>query len=247
MKYLRILILPLLLIVPYSSTHAQKITKESIVSEGKKRSYYIYVPKTVNSTPVPLLITLHGSGHDGASLVEKWKDMADKEGFILAGPDSRNFDGWSIPADGPQFIYDLAEALKAKYPINPRRVYLFGHSAGADFGIFMSLYESEYFAAVAVHAGALTKQQYPMIDLAKRMTPLAIFVGTNDPLYSLKDVRTTRDVLNERGFSVQLTEIKGHDHDYYSRADEINRGAWDFLKSYELSGDPQYTKHVFKK
>ena len=47
------------------------------------------------------------------------------------------------------------KTLKSKYPINPRRVYLFGHSAGASFALHMSLMESQYFAAAAIHAGAL--------------------------------------------------------------------------------------------
>jgi hypothetical protein len=53
-------------------------------------------------------------------------------------------------------------------------------------------------------------------------------------------VRATRDALKERGFSPELTEIKGHTHWYYDRASEINRSAWDFLKKYELSGEPKF-------
>lgn len=44
------------------------------------------VPASVKpGTPVPLLITLHGSSRNGLSLVEKWKELADKEGFIVVG------------------------------------------------------------------------------------------------------------------------------------------------------------------
>ncbi len=52
------------------------------------------------------------------------------------------------------------KSLKTKYPINPRRVYLFGHSAGAIFALHMSLMESQYFAAAAVHAGALRGRRH---------------------------------------------------------------------------------------
>ena len=57
--------------------------------------------------------------------------------------------------------------------------------------------------------------------------------------------RATRDALNARGFSSELTEIKGHTHWYYDRAPDINRSAWDFLKKYELVGDPNYEKYQF--
>jgi predicted esterase len=179
--------------------------------------------------------------------VEKWKGLAEKEGIILVGPDSSDPMQWRIPQDGPDFIHDLVESLKAKYPINARRVYLFGHSAGATSGIYMSLLESKYFAAAVIHAGALrlTRQDFSFMDEAERKIPMAIFVGTDDPLFPLRAVRATRDALKERAFPVELTEIKGHTHDYYSRAGEINKSAWEFLSKQALEADPEYKQYQF--
>src|SRR6187200_2978827 len=124
---------------------AQKITKETMLSEGKKRTYYLYVPKSVTSaTPVPLIVLLHGSNHVGLSLAEKWNTLAEKEGAIIAAPDSIDSAHWSVPKDGPTFIHELVESLKTKYPINPKRVYLFGHSGGAVFALLLGVYEPEY-------------------------------------------------------------------------------------------------------
>ena len=246
MKYC-ILLLFTLLIAPHAYTvSSEEIVKELITSQGKKRAYYLFVPEKLNAaTPAPLIVLLHGSGRNGLSLVEKWKDLAKKEKVILVGPDSLDSRGWRIPEDGPDFLQELIEALKAKYPINARRVYLFGHSAGAIQSLNLSLLESEYFAATAIHAGALNTEAYPLIERAKRKIPIAIFVGTNDALFPLSVVRATRDALNTRGFSSELTEIKGHTHWYYDSAPEINRSAWDFLKKYELVGDPNYEKYQF--
>ncbi|HET9479692.1 MAG TPA: hypothetical protein VFO72_10120 [Pyrinomonadaceae bacterium] len=130
-------ILLTLLVLFLASGHAvakDDITKELTTSNGKKRVYYLYVPSTLKpDTQAPLLVTLHGSGRNGITLVEKWKDFAKKEGIILAGPDASQPAGWSAPQDGPDFLRDLVEELKTRYAINPRRVYLFGHSAGACF------------------------------------------------------------------------------------------------------------------
>jgi poly(3-hydroxybutyrate) depolymerase len=60
-----------------------------------------------------------------------------------------------VPADGPAFLYFLIEAVKAKHAVDGRRMYLFGHSAGAEFALTMGLIESEFFAAVAVHSSCL--------------------------------------------------------------------------------------------
>jgi|ERR1700730_8557912 len=225
-----------------------EIVKDTLLFEGKKRAYYLLVPAGLSDkTAVPLVVTLHGSGRNGLSLVEKWKDIAATEGLIIVGPDAQNSEGWYVPQDGPDFLHALVEALKAKYPINPRRVYLFGHSAGASMGLYMSLYESEYFAATAVHAGSLRPQTYPLISFAKRKIPIFIMVGTRDQFFPLTEVRATRDELMKHGFTVQLTEIPNHDHWYYDLAPKINRNAWDFLKKEELSADPRYEQYNFKK
>ena len=249
MKSLKPLSLILLAALAVSGSPAipkAKITKETIVSAGKKRTYYLFVPEGLPaSKTVPLLVLLHGSGHNGLSLVEKWKDLASKEGIILAGPDAKDSAEWSTPVDGPDFLRDLVESLKAQYPINARRVYLFGHSAGAAQALYMSLFESQYFAAAAIHAGLLPEQGYRLIELPKRKIPFAIWVGTADPLVSLAAVRMTRDKLVAGGFSVQLTEIPNHDHVYYDLAFEINKEAWAFLTKHELEEDPQYVQYQF--
>jgi poly(3-hydroxybutyrate) depolymerase len=244
---LHLLFITALLFLPLTAAAAKdEITKELITSKGKTRAYYLYVPSTVKaSSPAPLIVMLHGSGRIGISLVEKWKDLAKKEGIIIAGPDSSDTREWGSPQDGPDYLRDLVEELKAKYPINPRRVYLFGHSAGASFALDMSLMESEYFAATAIHAGALPPDDRDLIDSAKRKIPIFIQVGDSDQYFPLKAVRATRDLLNSKGFSVELTELPGHDHWYYDLAPKINLRAWDFLKKYELETDPVYRKFQF--
>src|SRR5690348_14241626 len=122
-----ILVTVVLSVSSVSSVAKDDITKELITSNGKTRAYYLYVPSTLKpGTPAPLIVTLHGSNRTGITLVEKWKDLAKKEGIILAGPDATNLQGWGAPQDGPEFLRDLVESLKAKYAINPKRVYLFG-------------------------------------------------------------------------------------------------------------------------
>lgn len=246
MKYLFALVLAIMLPQQIAAS-SDKITKELIDSQGQTRAYYLFVPKGISAQkPAPLIVLLHGSGRNGLSLVEKWQSLAEKEGIVLAGPDSTNTRGWSAPKDGPAFLHDLVEALKSKYAINPRRVYLFGHSAGAIFALYMSLQESQYFAATAVHAGALPQDSNDVIVAAKRKIPMAIWVGTEDEAFPLESVRATRDVLKENGFAIQLTEIPKHNHWYYDLAPKINSEAWEFLKKYELTDAPQYIEYNYQ-
>lgn len=244
MKPLTILITVLIALGTPVRTPKDDITKELFTSNGKTRAYYLYVPSTIiPSSPVPLIVMLHGSGRNGVSLVEKWKDLAKKERIIIVGPDSLDTRAWVAPQDGPDPLHDLIEELKKKYPINPRRVYLFGHSGGATFALAISLMESQYFAGTAIHAGSLPEGGDRLVESAKRKIPFSIQVGDSDQYFPLKIVRATRDSLKEAGFSVELIEIPRHDHWYYDTAAKINLVAWEFLKKCELDTDPQYQKY----
>lgn len=247
MKFLSFLIPIALMLSIAAPGTSDKISKEAVVSHGKKRTYYLFVPHDIKGT-APLLITFHGSGRNGLSLVEKWKDLASREGFIVAGPDSENPQAWRTPEDGPDFLHDLVEELEVKYPINQRRVYLFGHSGGAVFALGISMFESKYFAATAIHAGAWREtREFSLIDYAKRKIPLAIVVGDQDRFFPLSAVKSTSDRLKEKGFDVELSVIKGHDHWYYDLAPKINEQLWNYLKKYELAEEPAYEQYQFQK
>lgn len=198
-------VLTLLAAIPASA--ADKISKETFGHGGTTRSYYLYAPESVTSaSPAPLVVLLHGSGRNGLSLVEHWKDLARKQGIILAGPDSTDSAGWNMGPDGPDFISGLVDIVSAQHPVDPRRVYVFGHSAGA------------------IHALILGLLDFP-----------------------LQQVRATRDGLTAQNLDVKLTEIMGHTHNYYGRAHDINRQAWDFLKAHTLDADPVFIKYEVRR
>ncbi len=242
------IVLSLLVMISLASFSAAnpKIEKQSFTSNNKKRTFYLFVPElTKPAEPVPLLLVFHGSGRNGLSLVEKWQDLAAREGFIVAGLDARDSSQWSMTDDNPGVLRDLVETLRSKYSINSRRIYLFGHSGGAVFSIDVAMVESEYFAAAAVHAGSWReKDEFGIMQSARRKIPVAILVGTKDPFFSVASARATRDALIAKGFPAQVTEMPGHDHWYYDLAPKINEAAWDFLKQYELPSEPHYAEFV---
>lgn len=228
---------------PLTSSKSQ-ITKQTIEFGGKKRAYYLYVPEKVTSKPA-LILTLHGSGRDGSSLVEKWKDIADQEGFIVAGPNSMNPARWSSADDSEEFLRELVEQLIGQYSIDPKRVFLFGHSAGAVYALNLSMSQSEYFAATAVHAGSWrSSDELNIVRLAKRKTPIAIIVGDVDQYFPLDSVKKTEELLKSNQFPIQVTVMKGHDHWYYDLAKDINRNAWAFLKQHSLDAEPKFTHYT---
>ncbi|HZI66315.1 MAG TPA: dienelactone hydrolase family protein [Thermoanaerobaculia bacterium] len=241
-----LLILAVALALPadHAAAAKGKTEKRALVSAGKTRIYYRYVPSGVKAgRPAPLLVTLHGSGGNGWALVYKWRKFAEKEGIVLVGPDSTNPEVWNIDNDGPAFLHDVVEETRRQVPIDGRRIHLFGHSAGAVFALEIAALESEYFAAAAAHAGALESQYYSVFQYATRKTPIFLIVGTRDVLFPLPSVRATRDALAERGFPVELRELWNHNHNYYVRSREVNRYAWEFLSRHALGDEPKYKQY----
>ena len=80
--------LALLFLLALSSAMASaaaKPEKQTLTAEGKERIYYTFVPEKLTA-PAPLLLLLHGSGRDGMSQINEWKDLAGKEGSFWPRP-----------------------------------------------------------------------------------------------------------------------------------------------------------------
>jgi predicted esterase len=226
---------------PFVSSPGPKIERQTIKFQGRSRSFYVFTPEGLNqNASVPLVLLFHGSGHNGASLAEPWRELASREKFALLAPDSENSTEWSPENDPPELIRDMVMAVQRQTEIDPRRIYLFGHSAGAVYALYLSLFESNYFAAVAVHAGALIGNDQSVIQNAARKIPIAIWIGTKDQYFSLDVARTTRDELQREGFPVRLTEMPGVDHNYYVHSNKVNQQAWEFLKGQALPSLPTW-------
>jgi poly(3-hydroxybutyrate) depolymerase len=234
---------------PAQGADPGKITKEKFTFGDQVVSYFLYVPRTVSAqAPAPLLLLLHGSGRDGRVLIDEWKKLADKEGIVLVGPNAQDAQAWYIPTDGPGPVCGLVSQLRKTLPIDARRTYLFGHSAGAVFGLNLAMLESEYFAAAAVHAGAWrSPDELDAARYAVRKIPISIFVGDQDRFFPVPAVEATAAALKEQEVPLELEVIRGHDHNYYAISSRINQSAWAFLKGRHLDSDPKYTQHVFSR
>jgi poly(3-hydroxybutyrate) depolymerase len=222
--------------------------RESLAFGGKQRTYRVFIPDSFGKNgPAPAVVLFNGSGSDVDGLMDPWKAVARAEGVMLIGPGAFERGAWRIPEDSPDFTAEVVEALKAKYPIDPRRVYLAGHSGGAGHVLLLGLLESEYFAAVAAHASALRPSDTQVIDIAKRKIPMGIWIGTKDEMVPVQAARETLAILQSRGFPAKVTEIPGHAHSYAERANQVTMESWDFLKKEALTEDPRFVRYPFKK
>jgi poly(3-hydroxybutyrate) depolymerase len=226
-----------------------KVTRALFTRGDCRITYYLFVPtQPTAAASAPLIVLLHGSGRDGTSLMDPWKALAEKEGIVLLAPDAENRQGWSVPGDGPEPLCSLVDHLRQTVPvINARRMYLFGHSAGAVFLLHMAMLESDYFAAGALHAGAWrSPDEFFSVETLGRKIPLAVTVGDADRFFPVSDVGATAAALKKAGVPVTTEIIPNHDHNYYVMAGRVNAWAWGALKEHALSRDPVYVPREFR-
>ena len=167
------------------------VTRGRIVSAGRKRSYLLYVPKSYDpTTPVPLVISLHGFASWPANQmsVSQWNDLADEHGFIVVYPSGTGFPKrWNTSgvasddaADDVAFLSDLIDTLSQQYTIDPARIYANGLSNGAGMSNLLACTRSDRIAAIGGVAGAYTA---PVQGCSPtRPVPIIAFHGTADPI-----------------------------------------------------------------
>jgi dienelactone hydrolase len=160
-------------------------------------------------------------------MVDAWKHLARKQKIVLLAPE--------LPRDpkfedaAPGILRCVVEDARHTLAIDPQRVYLFGNSMGGYLAFDGAMFQSQYFAAVAVHANRIADEYTGILAHAQRKTPIAIYIGDHDQFFTIASVHKTRDLLLKSGFPVHYVELINHDHDYYALADEINADAWKFL------------------
>ncbi len=105
-------------------------------------------------------------------------------------------------------VYDL---IKQEYPIDPKRTFLFGYSAGGQGSHYIGPKYAENWAAIAIGgSNAQPAAGYPFAKL--KNTPMMIFYGGADTP-NINPSHAMAQALQENGIDVVLKEYPGASHD----------------------------------
>jgi len=245
----------LLLAIAVPGWAKTKITKKTFEFQGRVRTYSLYVPDF--AAPMPVVLILHGytlldlSGNIDVkpistnSMVDSWKDLATKELFIVVAPsdersklqDIRNgdhLDIWNGELNSPAFFRALIEEVYTQHPIDASRIYLFGDAEGAQYALSLAIFDANFYAAVAVHAGVLDPGYSSVLARAHRRIPIALWSGNMDMTCLLYNVKRSKAILEANGFPVELNVLPHHGHDYFTLDGIINEKAWKFLEKTQI-------------
>jgi predicted esterase len=229
-------ILPIVLVCDCA---ASDVKSRNVRCGEVEQAYLYYAPESRKqaagnsaANPSPVVMLLHGAGDRAGNMVDAWKHFATKQRIILLAPELPRDKKYEAAA--PEVFRCVVEDAKQLVPVDQERVYLFGNSMGGYLAYDGAMFESQYFAAIAVHAMRIADDYTWIVGRAERKTPIAIYIGDHDQFFPVESVRKTRDLLRQAGFPVHYVEMDHHDHNYYARSDEINADAWKFLKENAL-------------
>jgi polyhydroxybutyrate depolymerase len=173
--------------------------------EDSFRSYTMYIPSIWTPNVVsPLLIALHGLSGWDLQLMDNtaFNNLAEANNFIVVYPNGtgeklgdrgiRSWNGgqvgWCTTGNCPPsqiskiddvgYISNLIDDVSSRYPIDPKRVYLTGHSNGSQLAQRLACQLSNKITAVAVVAGHLA------LDTCNPDSPVSLLqiYGTEDTL-----------------------------------------------------------------
>lgn len=211
---------------------------------GVARTYSLCVPAEAKPG-LPVLLLLHGSYGDGAHIAALWEDFAARRGIILVAPDALHRDAWRLKDDSPNFLHAVVNEVQTRYAADRRRLYLFGQSGGAVYGLTLAMLESDYFAAIAIHAGAWRlPAEFKAIPLARRKIPLKIIVGDKDEYFSATAVHGTKAALSAAGFPIEVEIVPGQHHGFVPEiAAATEESAWRFLAPVALTSEPVFLEY----
>ncbi|HET8846379.1 MAG TPA: PHB depolymerase family esterase [Ktedonobacteraceae bacterium] len=135
-------------------------------------SYFVYAPKTCQiTTPIPLLIMLHGCRQTAADFATgtAMNLLAEQHGFVVLYPqqaivsNSNRCWNWFLPAHQRRgrgeparivgMIQNMRQQRATRWTIDPARIYVAGFSAGASMAIILGATYPDLFAAIGVHSG----------------------------------------------------------------------------------------------
>jgi len=198
------------------ASQGSSFTTHSFANTADRRDYKLFIPAGANSAPMPLVVMLHGctQNPDDFAAGTRMNALAQSQGFLVLYPaQSKNANphgcwNWfkhthqTRDRGEPALIAGMVRQVMAAHPVDPKRVYVAGLSAGGAMAAILGETHPDLFAAVGVHSGlaAGAAQDLPSAMAAMKNgqaaqrgpgsgKPTIVFHGDADPTVNIRNAR----------------------------------------------------------
>ena len=188
------------------TTTSETGTKTLGLTRG--RDAILQLPAKPSTSPLPLLLLLHGAGGSGAGVLRRLGSYADESGIAVLAPDSRESSWDAIRADlGPdvRFLNRALERVFQTISVDPARVSVGGFSDGATYAVSLGLINGDLFRRVVAFSPGFVIPGSP-----HGKPRFFISHGTADGILPIdRCSRVIVSRLQERGYDVTFREFEG--------------------------------------
>lgn len=234
---------------------ARENTVNTLIVDGKIRSYVLYVPDQLAGRPA-LVFSLHGAAGHATDRSPFRTEVADKKGCIVVYPqgDEQFFPvfggrvpGWNAsgePNADLEFFKAIIEEVALRYPIDRSRIYCCGFSNGGMMTYANAGTAADIFAAFASISG------FPLNEFHHRPTgarpvPFLHIHGKNDNFVKYACMPVICDNMVARNGCFPLPETKVESGRFRRQTYKAGPGGFPFVY-YEIDGmgHNDYTDHT---
>jgi polyhydroxybutyrate depolymerase len=169
----------------------------SILSGGQTREYVLYIPAGYDEkTPLPLVLLFHAAALSAKRVMElsNLNKLADEKKFIILAPEgiypwiagpTWNYRQEPGSINDIEFVKDLIKEIRSNIPIDQKRIYASGYSAGGMLSCRLACELSDVIAAI----GLVAAFRCPEECKSTRSISLIAFQGTNDHMLVYSSVQ----------------------------------------------------------
>jgi predicted esterase len=153
----------------------------------------LFVPEKLDAKkPVPLVVAMHGAGGSENMFFEGYGNghivkLCKERGWLLVSP--RAGLGFGLTPAPP--VGDIIDVLASRYPVDPKRVFIVGHSMGSSMAMNAVQQWPGKFAAVACLGGGGSVRK------AETFAELPVFIGVGDKDFALKTAKALQASLEK--------------------------------------------------
>ncbi|MDQ6767603.1 MAG: alpha/beta hydrolase-fold protein [Candidatus Eremiobacteraeota bacterium] len=182
-------------------------------ADGTMQPLAVYVPRAYDPRKAAsLVVFLHGRTASENDIIAQSdvRAAADSTGSVVVAPYARGDSQYVDPA--PADVYAALDVVKKAFSIDPRRIYLAGHSMGG-YGVFIvGPKHPQNWTGILAASGGMTTETFNAALRGLQGIPVYLVVGSDDPIVPRGYMKQNADLLKKSGIETHYYEQPGGLH-----------------------------------